>query len=340
MVWNVPQWGSREATLLDLATDVLSAGKTSRLYKKLVYEDQTASSAYAYIKPMEIAGNIYMEALVKPGKTVEEVEKTMNDVLQEFLDKGPTQEELDRVRSNYFSNFLKGIERIGGFGGKSDILATNQVYGGSPDFYKTTLKYVAEATIEDIQKACQHWLGSGKYVLVCKPFPTLQATGTGVDRSKMPELGTPVPSSFPDLQKATLKNGLKVILAQRKGVPTVVGRLVMNAGFASDALAKPGLASLAMDMLDEGTATLDALQISEKMQLLGASINAGSDLDASYVNFTTLLPTFDPTLDLFTDILLNPAFPQKEFDRLKKDHLNNIEREKSEPFGMALRVIP
>lgn len=340
MVWNVPQWGSREATLLDLATDVLSAGKTSRLYKKLVYEDQTASSAYAYINPMEIAGNIYMEALVKPGKTVEEVEKTMNDVLQEFLDKGPTQEELDRVRSNYFSNFLKGIERIGGFGGKSDILATNQVYGGSPDFYKTTLKYVAEATIEDIQKACQHWLGSGKYVLVCKPFPTLQATGTGVDRSKMPELGTPVPSSFPDLQKATLKNGLKVILAQRKGVPTLVGRLVMNAGFASDALAKPGLASLAMDMLDEGTATLDALQISEKMQLLGASINAGSDLDASYVNFTTLLPTFDPTLDLFTDILLNPAFPQKEFDRLKKDHLNNIEREKSEPFGMALRVIP
>jgi len=340
MVWNVPQWGSREATLLDLATDVLSAGKTSRLYKKLVYEDQIASSAYAYIDPMEIAGNIYMEALVKPGKTVEEVEKAMNDVLQEFLDKGPTQEELDRVRSNYFSNFLKGIERIGGFGGKSDILATNQVYGGSPDFYKTTLKYVAEATVEDMQKACQQWLGSGKYVLVCKPFPTLQATGTGIDRSKMPELGTPVPSSFPDLQKATLKNGLKVILAQRKGVPTVVGRLVMNAGFASDALAKPGLASLAMDMLDEGTATLDALQISEKMQLLGASINAGSDLDASYVNFTTLLPTFDPTLDLFADILLNPAFPQKEFDRLKKDHLNNIEREKSEPYGMALRVMP
>ena len=64
----------------------------------------------------------------------------MNEILQEFLEKGPTQDELDRVRSNYFSNFLKGIERIGGFGGKSDILATNQVYGGSPDYYKTTLQ--------------------------------------------------------------------------------------------------------------------------------------------------------------------------------------------------------
>ncbi len=340
MVWNIPQWGSKEATLLDLATDVLSSGKTSRLYKRLVYEDQIASSAVAYIDPMEMAGNIYMESLVKPGKTVEEVEKTMNDVLQEFLDKGPTQDELDRVRSNYFSNFLKGIERIGGFGGKSDILATNQVYGGTPDYYKTTLKYVAEARVEDMQKVCKEWLGSGKYVLVCKPFPTLQASGTGIDRSKLPPLSTPVASSFPDLQKATLKSGLKVILAQRKGVPTIVGSLIMNAGFAADALAKPGLASLAMDMLDEGTKTMNTLQISEKLQLLGATIGAGSDLDASYLNFTTLIPTFDPTLDVFADILLNPAFPQKEFDRLKKDHLNNIEREKSQPFGMALRVLP
>jgi predicted Zn-dependent peptidase len=289
---------------------------------------------------MEISGNIYMETLVKQGKNVQEVENTMNAVLKEFLEKGPTQEELDRVRSNYFSNFLKGIERIGGFGGKSDILASNQVYGGTPDYYKNTLKYVAEATIADIQKVSSAWLSSGKYVLVCEPFPELKPETASVDRSKMPELGTPASASFPDLQRATLKNGLKIILAERKGVPTISGRLVMNAGFASDVLTKPGLASLAMDMMDEGTKTMDALQISEKMQLLGASIGAGSDLDASYVTFTALKPTLDPTLELFADILLNPAFPQKEFDRLKKDHLNNIEREKSEPFGMALRVLP
>ena len=340
MVWNVPQWGTREMVLLDLSTNILSAGKTSRLYKKLVYEDQTASSAYAFSDPMEIAGNIYMQAMVKPGGSTEQVEATMNAIMQEFLEKGPTQEELDRVRSNYFSNFLKGIERIGGFGGKSDILATNAVYGGSPDYYKKTLKIVADATVEDIHKVCQEWLGNGKYVLVCEPFPSLKASGTDVDRSKLPALGTPVPSSFPNLQKATLKNGLTVILTQRKGVPTIAGRLVFEAGYATDALSKPGMASFAMDMLDEGTKTLNTLQISEKLQMLGASINAGSDLDASYLNFTTLVPTLDPTLDLFADILLNPAFPQKEFDRLKKDHLDAIQREKSEPFGMALRAFP
>ena len=340
MEWNVPQWGTKEASLLNLASDILSTGKTSRLYKKLVYEDQTASSAYTYIDPMEISGNFVMVAMVKPGKSAEQVEQTMNELLQEFFEKGPSQEELDRVRSKYFSDFLKGIERIGGFGGKSDMLATNQVFGGSPDFYKNTLKYVSDATVDDIQKVSRDWLGTGKYVLVCKPFPTLQATGTGIDRSKLPELGTLAPSAFPDLQKATLKNGMNVILAKRSGVPTIVANLIVNAGFATDAQSKAGLASLAMDLLDEGTKNLTALQISDKLQLLGASLYTGADLDASYINVTTLKQTFDPTLDLFADILMNPSFLQKEFDRLKTEHLNNILQEKAEPFGMALRVIP
>ena len=340
MTWNVPQWGTKEATMLDLATSILSDGKTSRLYKKLVYEDQTASSAYSYIYPREIAGNVSMEAIVKPGKPVENVEETMNKILQEFLDIGPTQDELDRVRSNYFADFLKGIERIGGFGGKSDILATNEVYGGSPDFYKKVLKYVAEASVEDIQKISREWLSSGKYVLVCKPFPTLNVADKGVDRSNLPGLGTPVAATFPDLQKATLKNGLNVVLAQRKGVPTIVGYLLLNAGFANDVPSKSGLASLAMDMLDEGTKNLSTLEISEKRQLLGASINTQAGLDLSYVDFTTLKQTFDPTLDLVADILINPSFPSVEFDRLKKEHLDNIQREKVDPFSMAIRVFP
>jgi predicted Zn-dependent peptidase len=340
MDWNVPQWGSKDATLLDLATRILSNGKTSRLYKKLIYEDQIASQAYSYIYQRELSGNVYIGTLVKPGKSPQEVEQKINTLLQEFIDKGPTQEELDRVRSAYFAEFLKGMERIGGFGGTSDILASNEIHGGSPDFYKTTLKYVSEASIDDIKKVCKEWLSTGKFVLVCNPFPSLKAATTGVDRSSLPALGKPVASSFPELQKATLKNGMNIILAQRKGVPTIVGSLLLNAGFATDILSKPGLANLAMDMIDEGTSSLDALQISDRKQLLGASIYSYSDWDASYLGFNTLSQTFDQTLDLFSDILLNPSFPQKEFDRLKKQHIDDIKRQKTEPFGMAVRVFP
>ena len=340
MEWNTPQWGTREAVMLDLATSILSSGKNSRLYKKLQYEDQSVSGTYAYIDTREISGNVVLFATVKQGKSAEDVEKSINDILKEFLDKGPTQDELDRIRSEYFSGFLKGIERIGGFGGKSDILATNQVYGGSPDYYKKVLKDVSEATVEEIQRVCKEYLGSGKYVLVCKPFPSLSASATGVDRKKLPDLGTPVPSSFPPLQKATLKNGMNVILVQRKGVPTIVGNLIVNGGFSTDVLSKPGMASLAMDLLDEGTKTLSSLQINEKLQMLGAYLNTRAGLDVSTVSFSTLTQTFDPTLDIFADVILNPAFSQNEFDRLKKEHLDNILQEKSQPFGIAVRVFP
>lgn len=340
MVWNVPQWGSREAAMLDLASDLLSSGKSSRLYKKLIYEDQTASSAYAYVDPMEISGNFYVDATIKQGKSVAEVENTINAVMKEFLENGPRADELERVKARYFSNFLKGIERIGGFGGKSDILATNEVYGGSADFYKTTMRYVAEATPEEIKKVCNEWLNNGKYVLVCEPFPAYKAGIPGITREKMPDLGTAVAATFPDLQKATLKNGLNIVLAKRTGVPTIVGQLVVNSGYSSDIMSKAGVAALSMDLLDEGTETMTSLEISDKLQLLGASVSTGAGFDASYVFFTTLKQTLYPTLDLFADVLLHPSFLQKEFDRLKKQQLDYILQEKADPIMVGLRVLP
>ncbi len=339
-VWNVPQWGSKEAVYLDLASDVLSSGKNSRLYKKLQYEDQSVSSIYAYAYPMEIAGTFTIQANVKPGEPVDTVEQQMVRTLQEFLEKGPTEEEMDRVKAQYFANFIKGIERIGGFGGTSDILAGNAVYGGSPDYYKKTMQIVSKATAEDIQKAAKDWLSSGKHTLVCYPFPEYQVSSTDADRSKLPAMGEVTAASFPDLQKATLKNGMEVILARREHVPAVVMNLMVDAGYASDQFATPGTAALAMNMMDEGTKDMNSLEINEKLQMLGASLGTYSDLDMSYVSMSTLKPTLDQSLDIFADVVLNPSFPESELQRLKKEQIAGIQREKVTPFSMALRVAP
>ncbi|WPP49047.1 M16 family metallopeptidase [Catalinimonas niigatensis] len=338
--WIMPEWGSEEASYLNLASDVLAAGKTSRLYKKLVYEDQTASYVYCYINPMELAGTFTIMANVKPGGTVEEVEQTINEVVAEFLENGPTEEEMQRVKSQHFANFIKGLERIGGFGGKSDILAQNAVYGDDPEYYKKTLKTISSATKEDILQTAQEWISEGKHTLICTPFPEYTVTGEEADRSSLPAMAEAKPVEFPDVQTATLKNGMKVMLAQRSGVPTLNFNLVIDAGYAADQFAKPGVASLAMNMMDEGTKNMDALEISEKMQMLGASINAGSDLDASYVGMSTLKQTLGESLELYSDIILNPAFPEEDFQRLKNQQIAGIQREKSQPVSMALRVMP
>ncbi len=339
--WITPQFGSQEDAYFDLVSSVLSSGKNSRMYKKLIYEDQTASSAYAFQSSSEISSNFVMSVNVKPGEDQQAVEATMQEILADFLENGPTEEELTRVKAAYFANFIKGLERIGGFGGKSDVLASNQVYFGNPEHYKQVLQWVADATPEDLQRTAQKWLAQGSHTLICEPFPEYTTRESSVDRSKgLPELGETASAKFPDMQTTTLSNGLKVVLAERPGVPSVQMRMIFDAGYAADIQGKAGTAKLAMNMMDEGTSSLSSLEINEQLQLLGASINTGSDLDASYVSMSTLKPTLAQSLDLYAEIIRDPVFPQAEFNRLKDQQLNSIRQEQANPVQMALRAFP
>ncbi len=340
MYWNVPEWGGREAALLDLASSILTRGKSARLYKKLVYEDQTASYAYSYNYSREISGTFNVTVNVKPEEDYTKIESTTINILNEFIENGPTEEELQRVKAEYFANFIKGMERTGGFGGKSDILAESEVYGKNPDYYKTHLKYISDAKVVDVHKVVKNWLSSGRHTIICTPFPEYNISGEDVDRSKLPDFTEQPVSSFPDLETATLRNGLKIVLARRKNTPTVSVDLLIDAGYASDQFAVAGTSSLAMNLMDEGTETLSALQISDQLQMLGGSIYTYSDLDISVVRMNTLLASFDRSMEIFSDIVLNPAFSENEFERLKKEQINDIRREHTQPFSMALRIFP
>jgi zinc protease len=115
---------------------------------------------------------------------------------------------------------------------------------------------------------------------------------------------------------------------------------VVDAGYAADQFALPGTASLALQMLDEGTARRSSLEISEELALLGANLSAGSSLDYSLVTLGTLKEKLDQALDIYADVILNPTFPEKDFDRVKKIQLARIQQEKFSPITMALRVLP
>jgi len=339
-VWNIPQYGSPDGDYLDLVSDVLSVGKTSRFYKRLVYDDQIATNANAFVPLNEIAGQFYVQATAKPGGDLAQVEKELDEELARFLKEGPTAEELARVKAQYEANFIRGIERIGGFGGKSDRLAQSQAFRGSPDAYKISLKRVQEATAEDLKTAANRWLSDGVFILEVQPFPTYKTAATGADRSKAPDTGTPPELKLPKLQRATLKNGLKVILAERHEVPLVSFWLDVDAGYAADQFASPGTASMTAALLNGGTKTRTALQISDEQALLGAQLNASANLDLSVVQLSSLKSKLDPSLDLFADIILNPVFPESDFKRQKNQQIAAIQREQVTPIQMGLRVFP
>ena len=232
--WNIPGSTTRDFTMLDVASDVLGSGKNSRLYKRLVYKDQIAQSVSAGVGPFEIASQFQVTVTVKPGGDVHQVEKVLDEEMAEFLRTGPTPAELERVKTVAYASFVRGLERIDGSGGKSYMLAESQVFGGSPDFYKTRLKWAQDATPKDIQAAAKQWLSDGVFVLDVQPTPEYKVASTGADRSKLPGIGTPPELKLPPLQRFTLSNGLKVALAERHSAPVVDMTLIIDAGYAAD----------------------------------------------------------------------------------------------------------
>src|SRR5881396_1652803 len=338
--WNIPQFGSAEGDYLDLVTDVLAAGKTSRLYKRLVYDEQIATDVAAYVDLREIGGQLVIRATAKPNGDLARVERAIDEELARFIKSGPTASELRRVKTQSRASFIRGIERIGGFGGKSDVLARNEVFTGSADHYLVTQRRIATATAGDLKSAATRWLSDGDWVLEVRPYPTFETAASGADRTKLPDAGTPPDARFPAFARATLPNGLKVVLAERHSIPQVQLTLLMDAGYAADQFAAPGTASLALDMLDEGTTRRTALQISDTLSQLGAQLFTSSQLDVSRIALSTLKDNLDPALDVFADVVLNPSFPQADFQRQQRQRLARIQREKVQPVQMALRVFP
>jgi zinc protease len=339
-VWNVPQFGSADEAWLDLAAEVLGQGKTSRLYKRLVYKDQIATSATADDDTNEIAGQFDFTLTAKPGGDLSVVEKEADEELQRFLEDGPTEAELQLAKTQIFGRYARIMERIGGFGGKSDILARCQTFTGDPACYKTYLKRVQAATPAAVKKAAVEWLSDGDYILDVEPFPTDLKAGEPIDRSKTPALGSAEPLNLPPMQRATLSNGLKIVLAERHNAPVVNFSLLVRGGYSSDPGSAPGTCSFAQRMLEEGTPTRDSLQIGEQLESLSANFDATANLDYSNVSLNALKLNMDQALDIYADLILHPAFPQKEFERLQQERLAAIQREKVSPNAMVLRVLP
>jgi zinc protease len=340
MVWNVPEFGSADAAYLRLVSSCLGEGKTSRLYKRLVYDDQIATDVTVYQDSREIGGQFYIQVTARPGHNLDEIEKEIHEELARFIQSGPTAEELQRVQTGYLSDFVRGIERIGGFGGKSDRLAEYAVYTGNPDGYKITLQRIHDAKAEDLKSAASRWLSDGVYIADVLPFPDYKPASTGADRTKPPALEPAPELKLPKLQRASLSNGLKIILAERHEVPLVNFWLAADAGYAADQFTKPGTAKLTAALLTDGTKTRNALQINDESALLGARLGAYADLDLNYVTLSSLKSKLEPSLSLFADVVLNPSFPDADFKREQKLQLDAIEQEQKDPIEMALRVFP
>lgn len=337
-VWNASAFGEVDTDYLDLVSDVLASGKDSRLYKRLVYDEQIATSVNASIDPGEIGSQFSIDASAKPGGSLILINKGIQEELGRFLKDGPTPEELERVKTAHEGNLVRGLDRIGGFGGKSDILARGQVFAGNPEQYRESLERVRKATAEDLRDSARRWLSDGLYQLEVLPYPEYKTSAAEADRSKLPDIGTTPNLKLPAFQRMTLSNGLKVVLAERHELPLVNFTALIDAGTAADTFAVPGTAKMTASLLTSGTDKYNALEISNEIQRLGAELGADAGLDTSTVSLSALKSKLEPSLHLYADVMLHPAFPPADLARQQQLQVAAIQRAKTSPGPMANRV--
>ncbi len=363
--WNVPGRGSRDENLLELAAAVLGGSKTSRLYQRLVYQDKLADNVSVDVDQHVLASMLQLQIDVKKGVDPAKVEAAVADEWQKFLKHGPTADELARVKTEARASFVRGLEKVNT---QASILAQGQLYHGDPQSYLKQFRQFMAATPADVTQVANRWIARGDYTLTVVPGKVDQAdAASSAGRAAMPDApapalspkgdyttvasdvdrsqGVPTVKQFPDLifpklQRDRLDNGVQVILAERHTVPAVQVQLLFNAGYAADQGRKLGTSSFTMSMLDEGTRDLDSVEIAKRKQRLGAIISSGCGLDFCSASLNALNDKLAPSLNLFTDIVRQPAFREADISRLRGQWLAGIAQEKSQPVGIALRTLP
>jgi predicted Zn-dependent peptidase len=366
MVDHVPQLGDGDIVPLELAASVLGGGKTSRLYERLVYKDKLADNVSVSVEALALAGQFQLQADVKQGVDPAKVEAAIADEWKKFLNDGPTAEELERMRIRSHAGFVRSVEKVVR---QAWVLAEGQTYRNDPSAYKADFARMDAATPASVLTAARKWIAKGEYTLTVKPGnpnPEEDVAETAglpeaenkpapvapppreyktVKSSINRDAGVPAVTSFPDLnfptlQHGKLKNGIEVVLAERHAIPVADIKLLFSGGYAADQGRKLGTASFTAGMLDEGTDTLDSLEIARRRERLGAGLATGCDLDTCSASVNALKSQLAPSLALFADVVRHPAFRDADIARIRGQWLAGIAQEKTEPTGLALRTLP
>ncbi len=187
IVWPTPGYFQAGDAELDLASRILSQGKNSRLYKSLVYDRQIASDVSAFNYSLEIAGLFGVVATARPGESPEELKRSIREEIGRFAVEGPSEEELLREQAKQEYEFISGLERIGGFGGKSDLLNQYNTFLGAPNYFEEDYARYQGVSADAIRQAVGQYLDTAQRLVVTfVPEYSQRPAAAEIDRTLPP----------------------------------------------------------------------------------------------------------------------------------------------------------
>lgn len=318
---------------MDLIASILSDGNTSRLYKRLIYEDKLAAEVSAQQESQQYGSIFHVVVLANPDADLDRVQTAIDEELAKLCASGPTSEELERYKATYE---LGQLARIQGIIAKADLLNEYEYFWGEPNSFRRDLDRYRQATADGVQKWAKTVLTPEARVII-RVLPEERAPESS-PRDQRPADLPPAAFSPPPPETFTLSNGIPVLLWRKPELPLVAVRLVVRPGGLLEAPNQAGLASLMAEMLGEGAGERDALAFGDAVQSLGANFGAWADHETLGASLTVLKRNFDRAAGLLADAVRRPRFDPKEWERVQRLRLEALQNEDEEPEVVAPRV--
>jgi zinc protease len=341
LAWpGVPRFHPDEAPLSLLAL-VLGDGKTSRLHRTLVHEQQIAQSVSAYQIAAEIAGDFQVEATAAVGHPIAKVEAAALSEIERLRREPPTLEELARAKNRTEWRNAQQLANIGGFGGRANQLNAFNIFAGDPGLINTDVERFLAVTPEDVQRVAQTYLTGRHVQMMVHPEPVRSHhPAPMIDRAARPASASSRPFVPPLPQRHRLANGLELLVVEKTGLPVVAFALVLRSGTTADPVALPGLSAFTTAMLEEGTTSRSSQQISAEFEFIGSHLSTMAGREHTVLSAETLTRHWPKALEVIADLVQNPTFPEDELARIRMERLTNLQRVRDDPTALAGRVAP
>ena len=166
MAWHSPAMFEPGDAESDLLADLLANGKTSRLYRTLVYDERIALDVSAFQHSRELGSFFLLAATAAPGRSLTEIATVIDEKIQRVADEGPAADEMERGLAQAEAHFMYRLQTVGGFGGKSDQLNAYNVFRGDPSFFASDLARYRNATPESVRDVARRHLAFDRRVLL------------------------------------------------------------------------------------------------------------------------------------------------------------------------------
>ena len=356
--WTAPGITDRELTALTVGAQILGGLSSSRLDNTLVRDEQLAVSVSAGNYAWQRVGILNVSATARPGVEEAEVERRLNELVAQFIAEGPTEDEVRRAATSTVADTIRGLEQVGGFGGKAVTLASGEVLADDPAFYARQFEILATLTPAEVQAAMQRWLTRPSFTLVLEPGErdgSYEEAASVAETEADAEAGAPdaltvtevrpappiesvAELDFPEVQHTALANGMTLHYAQRDAIPATYVTLSFDAGSSADPADMRGLEGLSLSLFEEGTTSMSSREIAETSERLGANISLGGGADRSSFTLSALSANLVPSLELLSDMVRNPAFDPAEVDRVRAQRITSVEQELRTPAAIAART--